>query len=426
MKKTLKSKLIALFAGLSSLLLLGGCAIGESLEEIRENRDLTVQVTYFSNGGKFDGDPDVKEMYYRTGTQILNVGVVRPMNGSATIERSQHDFDGWYYVVLDDNGNPVMENEEQGTYLLGDKVNFPVVADEENPRLYLAAKWLARAKVHVELVYEGTEGETIPAVGADGKDTAYASGETVHDFPFELSGQDGIVKKPGGTNVENYAPFKMRTDESRPNDTYTFIQYYTDKECTNLVEWPMKQTPADGNGLQDQTIYAKYVKGDWKVVETATNVADMFKEFGGQNRYWLVKDIDATGIKLAANTHATTFNSEIQGNGFTISNLSIEKTLSGIDKPSLFGNIQAEAIIENLKMENVVFDYTVPMGSPTIYFAFTSIHSNATVNGVELQGVIQTKGMGSPDIRFYGAPYESDEEYVQANGETHFKVTATV
>lgn len=391
MKKKQKSKWIVLLASLASVFLLGGCSLGESFEEVLENRKLVAQVTYYSNGGTFEGTPDKKDMYYGEGAKALNIGVVNPMSGTVEITRNNYVFDGWYYAVLDEQGNPVYEDEATKTYKLGDKVDF-AVALKKGDHWIVVAKWLATVKVNVVLVCDGDA--TIPVKVKDGEEAlSYKNGDVVETRPYNTADQ---VVNPG----DGKAPFTVDGKD------YTFVEYYADEACTKLVQWPIEKQETD------VTIYAKYIKGEWEVVRTAKSVSDMFNQITASKRYWLVKDIDASGRKIAAKT---SFEGEIQGNGFKISNLSVQKSkITGGSTVSLFGDVGATAVIENLTLDGLTIEYSLQSSPVSVYFAFSSIAEGAKIANVKLSGTMTVTKSADHILTtgLYGG-YVSDADYTE-------------
>ena len=405
MKKKTKGKWLVLLASLAAVFLLGGCSLGESFDEVLANRKLDAHVTYYSNGGEFEGTPDKKDVYYQSGKKALNIGVVTPTNGSAEIKRNNYVFDGWYYAVLDEDGKPVYEDEEKKLYKLGEKVDFGV-ALQKGDHWIVVAKWLATVKVNVKLVCDADA--SIPVKVKDGEEAvSYKNGDIVATRPYDTADQ---VVNPG----DGKAPFSMDGKE------YTFVEYYTDEACTQLVQWPIKKQETD------VTVYAKYIKGNWEVVRTPKDVSDMFNSITSGKRYWLAKDIDATGRKISAKA---TLDGEIQGNGYTISNLSVQKSkITGGAIVSLFGEIQATAVIENLTLSGLKIEYSLQSSPVAIYFAFTSIADGAKITSVKLSGqmtvtkgeehIITTLADGYENCLYGG--FASDAEYIEKTGGNGF------
>ena len=398
MKKRTKSKWLVGLASIAAVFLLGGCSLGDSLDEILENNNLVVSVTYYSNGGEFEGTPDKKVIYYADGKKALNIGVVTPTNGSAEIKRNNYVFDGWYFAVLDSEGNPTYEDEEKKILKLGDKVDFSVPLHEGDDWV-LVAKWNANVKVNVMLVCD--DEASIPVKVKDGEEAvSYKNGDVVATRTYDT--KDEVVN-PG----DGKAPFSVA------GKGYTFVEYYTDEACTSLVQWPLKKQDVD------VTIYAKYIQGDWDVLRTPRDVTNMFSSITAGKHYWLTRDIDLAGSKIAAKTM---FDGEIQGNGYKISNLNVQKSkITAGSTVSLFGDIQETAVVENLTLDGLTLTYSVQSAPISIYFAFSSIAEGAKLTNVKLSGVMTitkaedhliTTLSGEYANCLYGG-YTTDAEYIE-------------
>ncbi len=402
MKKNRKSKWILLLACIAAFFTLGGCAIRESLDEALGKRNLTAQVTYLSNGGKFEGTPDRKDMYYKEGSKPLDIGNIDPVNGTATISRNNYDFEGWYYAVLDSNGEPV---KESGAYKLGAKVDFTIPL-QEGEHQYFVAKWSETVVVNVKLVLEDKNAK-IP-VGDDGE-KFYAHGDTVQSRQYA---PDKVVNPGDGKE-----PFKQK------GKGFTFVEYYMDEACTQLVSWPLKKGE---NQTENAVIYAKYIKGDWTVIRNATNVNDMFASFGSGKKFYLAKNVDASGVIYSPYVNAI-FNDEIQGNGYEIKNLKVTTTqLEAGNTISLFGKIAASAKIENLTLSGLTIEYGLKSSPVYAYFAFTSMERGATVKKVALSGkmTVSMPSGHNVDTALYGG-YANDEAYLAETGSEGFVVAGT-
>ncbi len=408
MKKNKKSKWILLMACLASLFMLGGCTVRESLEDALTSRDLTAQVTYYSNGGEFEGTPDRKDMYYKDGSKALNIGVVNPSNGTASISRNNYDFAGWYYAVLDSEGNPTFEDSEKKVYKLGEKVDFSKVL-QSGDHWQVVAKWSMKVVLNVKLVLEDVNAE-IPVEVKEGEEArSYKHGDIVQTRQYSTAGQ--IVNPKDGTE-----PFKKK------GSGYTFVEYYMDEACTQLVPWPLTKGESQ---TEDAVIYAKYIEGDWTVIRNYMDVNTMFSSFGQGKKFFVAKDVDASKVTYSPQTNAN-FVDEIQGNGCTISNLKVANgSLKAGAAVSLFGDIAATAKIENLKLSDLKVEYTFQTSPVEMYFAFTSIASGATIANVQLSGTMKVKGPSNDfTARLYGG-YESDDAYLTESQNNGFKVEGT-
>ena len=141
MKGKMKAKLIAFFTAILALFVFAGCSMGESLEEVLETRDLSPRVTYYANGGLFESNNGVKDLYYPTGAKALDIGKINPTSGSISISRSGFEIVGWCIAEQVD--------EETGLCTLGDEWDFTTQL-KEGEHIKLAAKW--RALVGLQVV----------------------------------------------------------------------------------------------------------------------------------------------------------------------------------------------------------------------------------------------------------------------------------
>ncbi len=425
MKKKFKSKLILLFASLAALFLLGGCSVGESLEEVKKNRDIDAQVTYYSNGGTFDGDPDKKEMYYKGGMEVFNVGVDGTFNGTADVDRANHDFGGWYYAETDANGEPIFEDEDKTVPKISDKkVEFPLIINA-NEHLYLVAKWIPHVQVQVQVVFftDTDVADTNPDISMTVKGKTYTVGSVIETFAYD----NGKVMKPGSGDY--YAPFRAKDVTE-----YTFVDYYLDKDCTTSLytSWPLEKADEQA---EDAVIYAKYIPGTWSIVRDGNDVfklekgkaSGMLAPENEGKKYWVAYDVDAKDVKNM--TPLSSFNWTIWGNNHEISNLKVAAT--GISQEtSLFGVIGASAVLKDLKLTNLSLDYTLAADA-TVRFSFTNIEEGASVSNVRLTGTMTcTAGEGvtaTATEYLYGkvnGVFISDEDFALNHG-TKFTVQRT-
>ncbi len=406
MKKKAKSKFILLLACLACLFLFGGCSIGETLDEALENRNLTAQVTYYVN----DGTTTKRDIYYTDGSKALNIKNDTITNGKVEIENGSYEFRGWYYAVLDGEGKLVYEDADKKIYKLGEPVDFSVPL-KSGDHWQVVAKWSARVALQVKLVLDDPTAQ-IPVDVAEGEPAKnYKNGDLVQTRQY---GTDDRIVKPSGSA---YEPFKKK------GKGYTFVEYYADEACTEFVQWPIVKEEGQE---QDAVIYAKYIEGNWSIIDSADDVTEMLSSFGSGKRFYFIKDIDATGVTFSPNVDGI-FNDEIQGNGFSISNLTVRKNeLKANNTVSLFGNIEGSAKIENLTMDGLTITYGFTSAPADAYFAFTSLAADATITNVRLSGTMQVREpSGSPVTTGLFGGYATDDEYLTESGGTGFILNGT-
>ena len=409
MKKTFRRILFISLTALASLFLFAGCSFGITKESLTKDRPACV--TYYANGETASFTPGngirEKHVYYPVGVQPYEYP-------AESIKYDKHKFDAWYEVELDEEGKPITleefktsDGKSYYTYKLGDVVDFSKITLEETDHLYFAAGWVADTSVHVKLVHDGDKATQIPL-----------------DVEKETSANSPVYQKEyvcyGDTvKISNYSRSgELATISSDflhvKDDAYTFLEYYVDEECTTPVKWPLIKQDTD------VTIYAKYIEGDWTVVNTAKDVKDMFGATGKNKRYWINADIDCSSIQVQAKV---SFACEIQGNEHTLSGLTVVRPASGTTT-SMFGTITETARIENLNLTGLKLEFTFKPATYFVYFVFTELKEGAVINNVTLQGDMNI--YNSDDTVFlnldgdnranclYGG-YETDAAYEAAN-----------
>ena len=430
MKKRLKSTLLIILMAIAALFALAGCTLGDSLDKVLSENNLEAQVTYYVNNENAKFTPNTakkKEVYYRAGSKVLDIGHV----GNIGVECAGYEFVGWYYIKEDANTKELVtvsdyvDPSDKSThyiYELGEAVDFSkrINAGEH---WHLAAQWVTVSKVNIELVIENAPDAKIDIdeskVAADSP--LYGKKEVGQGDVIKTSGYDtqGNISSIGGNPIP------------QKDGGFTFVNYYVDKACTTLVGWPLKKQ------TEDVTIYAKYIVGDWKIVSTPSEVEDMFEGLGSSsNHYWLLNDVDCGPANISITPKARVL-AEIQGNGYTISNLKVTiKAGTNTSSMSMFKDITASAKIENLTFTGLQLEFTMRTKDiESIHFAFTSIEEGATITNVSLQGsmtIIKPVGnkifnMSLEDGGYqytkclYGG-YESDAAYITATGGNGFRV----
>ena len=366
MKKTLKSKLIIGLLALASVFVFAGCEIRQTLDDYIEEHKLVAKVTYFANdGAEFDDiNDDEKTIYYRDDSKVLNVQPTG--SGNIVLKKDHYEFLGWYYVEVDEEGKPLRNADNE--IILGDEVDFSIRI-QENEHWYVCAKWQRLSAVAVKLVCD--ENVTI-SVGEDEEKKTYKNGDVIREYYFN----NDIVQATSKAPVE-------------ANDG-TFVEFSANAEGTEEVVWPIKR-PEDRS---DVVIYAKYMPGVWTLLRTTDDVKKLFSNESGQNKaYYLMNDIDCEGLKR---TPLNTFNSQLQGNGHTISNITFSRagtsSLSNAEKVSIFGDMKKGAAIENVTFDDITVNYDIRSNaSAEAYLIFTSIEEGVKLNKVTINATMTVK-----------------------------------
>lgn len=401
MKKKLKGVLLVLLTALATLFVFAGCSFGETLDDILTKNNLTARVTYYVNAEGAEFTPNTakqKDLYYTSGATAINIGTVSNLG----VKNEGFEFAGWYFVEQDAEGNLVTTGEYEDTQ--GEKHNLYALAEEvdftkklqEGDHWHVAAKWTTAAKLRVELVFDDAETEL--KLDMDSYTNPQELDKDLLYGKESVKSGDEVIARSYDSNDEvleldyNILQFK--------DYGYTFVEYYLDKECTKIVEFPLKKQEEG-----DQVIYAKCIAGDWTVIRTADDVKDIFNYTADRFHYWLTKDLDCKEISVTA---PTSYAAEIQGNGYKLSNLTLN-TQSG-DTRSMFGEIKAKAKIENLSLENVTLTATKVLNNINAYFVFGSLSADATITNVTIQGQFIITKAESFKVMNFGA---SGDDYTK-------------
>lgn len=373
MKRGWRKILIVALGALASLLLFAGCTLGTSLNDIITEHNLTAQITYYANGGKFEKTKDVKNLYYEAGVIPLNI---RDDNAVKNIDLKKDGYDliDWYHAETDDNGELIFEEGSDVPKASDRKADFSQVL-KAGEHWTLVAEWKIQSRVRVKVAGELPVGEKI-TVG----EAQYGYGDEIKVYPYENA---NTVNEP--TNMANY----------NPTNGYSFIQFYSDEACTQLQKWPIER------GDEDVYVYARYLAGTWKILDEKSDIRELFVSgVYSSDNYLLIKDVDCTGLSVPVM-------SDVSGTlkadeGCEIKNLTVtgyaEKQISSTF--ALFGTINATAKILNVSFENIKFEYTTARLSSeadfdiNFYATYSQINAGATVSGVKISGTLSINASG--------------------------------
>lgn len=401
--------LIALFVLSLAAAITVGCSIGEkTAQDLAGEMGLNCPVTYYANGGQFvDGtskDQKVyRTVYYKPETPIFNIGVDSSTGQAMTISRDGYVFMGWEYCKLNEEGEPILKDTEgvvlnvldngtadikdvNGRQLLEQNKRFTAEPDgtkafadgkiviHEGDHIYLAATWVQDVVLEYRLVTDTPISATVTENG-ESKTATCNTGDLIAKQVFTLN------------EIYLDTSFSPVTDETLSDrailaDTHTYIHLYYDEECKEpVLENGVIDKPADS---KNAVIYVKYLQGSWTTVRTAANFASMLSSSTAGN-YYIPFDIDcASYASFGLRNSTATFNSKVEGNGFTVSNIKITSRLPGNNNVSLFGTLGANAQINNLTLQTVTADISFRTGNLTIYALFSGVNEGATLKGFKV------------------------------------------
>ncbi len=450
-------KLIIAMAVVSVAALIGGCSIGPmDYDETLDYYGIVAQVTYYSNGGWFNNSSEVRKREINHsqagGLQFFNI---TSDTSGQSVSRTNYLFLGWHYAVTeevtDENGDTalylvcdvplseagnytVTENGEtrvcvteldgravilQSDYELmirstplklpllelGDAVPVSSVLSEGD-KIYVVAEWtIAQAVDYVLVMQEGSERDyvTVSEDYIDENGVTQTRETTVHEGEILSSDYFG---SSSFINERNSGP--VTTTDG------TWLAYYLDEECT---------VPAFSNGSISKpesgnvTVYALYMEGEWTLVRTANEVQQMFNR--GSRNYYIYNDIDCTGVTVPA---MSSFTGVIEGNGHTISNITVTSSNIRNQNVALFGTVGVAARISNLTLDGVAINYSVSAlataNRVSLYLvtarvnetaASSPVFENFRINNATMSVTLPTTGVVSiSNIHGSGGAYETD------------------
>ncbi|MDE6869064.1 MAG: hypothetical protein K2J83_08000 [Clostridia bacterium] len=337
--------------------LFAACKIGgKTWQEILGDAQYQ-RVTYYAAGGSFGNSKYVKDVYYYPDTPVISDFTIDP------VTQTDYVFKGWYYVELDDEGNPKFANEAdkaRGIPVLTDEaVAFPLTI-EKNQHLYFGAKWTRDYKLRYYLI-DGSEDITLEVAveGEEGvtKKVIVSAGGEIAERSF--GSQDAITV--------SYANLPVTVSDA------TLLEYYVKNENDEYEQFTGSIRKPDVFDETDSdphvAIYCRFVSGKWEMVRTASEARTMFlnlysADLDNRNRYYITQDIDCS-TNSAVPLKSGLVNSVIQGNGYTISNQKFQTTNPAVMSTySIFGRITRDAEITGITFEG--FEATVSSIRPNI------------------------------------------------------------
>ena len=325
---------------LLSLMLLGACQT--------TSKEYDHLVTFDYNvGDKYKADNKLtdRDLQLFLGVADNSLVGLKPgdRNDFATMSFSGYYCDNkWYLPKLDSDGNIV--KDEDGIVVLGEEWDFETMRVTENITLYAHLV----QKVEMKFVDSAT----------------------------------GVVVK----TISDGEPGKTRSKPSsrqQPSKTdYTLYEYYVDAECTQVFGWPYTF------GEEDVTVYVKFIPGRWTIVKTAHEFTSAL--LSNVNIY-VDADIDFNGVDWSM---VEKFNATINGNGHTISNISINHTFNknNLAYCALFGSLGEKANVYDLTFSNVSITTEVTLSGEykLAMFACGAVEG-AQVSNVSVSGTINCK-----------------------------------
>lgn len=382
MTKKIKILIIAVFGIIATVCvcIVAGCKVNFTIDELREKYGLTAQVTYFlnnGNGGTFNDESYVKNIYYPAGTYAYDIGTDALISGSADLKpQAGYNFTGWYLAAEEDgvplyrNGEKYNENEDydvsNGIQSSGNKFDFKNTVLKSGDHYYVCADWYE--DMRLRLILDSKDGDI--------DEITYTVNDKTHTVKKgeELVGLEYKIDKVSGLG---------NVTSSIKIDGYTVYGMYDGDELFD--SWPIKypDQPNEEGVYEDIKLNVKLLKGEWNIVRTATDAAMIFNSSSGS--YYIDSDIDLGG---RAFSNINNYTGKIKGNGYTISNFIIRRS-QAISNASaaMFGTIRSSAEIKDVTFKDFEASFTIGQNaSGNIRFISNTIEEGAVIENFNIDG----------------------------------------
>ena len=345
MKKYVKAILIVCLL-IALVVLAAGCGKVQTPYQQNDAENYSVSVKYDAGVGSFTTNTHVIVDSYNVTQMKLNasgkaeLALIEPENAQRgknafTAVNNGYFLAGWYTERTengtDANGNPL--------YTYGGKWDFAqdrlevdpgAVHSASEPVLTLYAAWVPLFEV---------------------KFYALDSGEELGSYSFNPTTGEQLSVPVLDEESGAYEMYKFPT-----RNGYTYKQAYYDAAGTQQVTTETLTHPGtvDTENAQAQNpvldVYVDWTEGEWYHIY---NVEQLLDNASVNGSYVLHADLDFTDENWPSSLMHGTFNGTIEGNGHTISNITLEQTNNSKTATGLFGGLSETAAITDLKLQNV-------------------------------------------------------------------------
>ena len=184
---------------------------------------------------------------------------------------------------------------------------------------------------------------------------------------------------------------------------YTLQSISYDKEGLQVVDTQTITHPAvldsasatvTGGTLK---LYTSWYEGEWYRITSAQQFA---KNFNPQGCYEIMADLDFTDVNWPTALMHGNFTGKINGNGHTLSNISLTQTDNSRLQTGLFGNLAEGSQIQDLVFSNVVL--TIKGGARVAGASFGLLAGTVSADS-KIESVVITDGHLQIDSRCYFA-----------------------
>lgn len=235
------------------------------------------------------------------------------------------------------------------------------------------------------------------------KITLYAGWKKAIVYTFGLYYVEGDKEvKLGEYKVDEGEKFNDRRNTANTRAGYTFLGYYSDKAMT--AAWDNTTVHPGGDTDTEIPVYLKYMEGVWKF---ATDLSSLKSALSAGQNVQIMNDIDCGGAELGFGLYSGI----IEGNGYTVSNFTVESSGTLRKSCFIFSGLGEGAQIKNVSFKGVVFKMfgTATATGGIQIAALAKNATGATVDNVTVEGKLLTDYEGElPTLK--SAFYEDNGE----------------
>ena len=391
-----RKAILAVCLLLVTMLFLNGCATEKIPYDLNDQKGYNVSVKYDANGGLFtDNTTVIMDSYNISDLSVNSQGQVeiallppddQGRGTDAFAPRKNGYFLAGWYSQRTQTGTEAGES----TYTYGGKWDFEndvLTVDAEGdyrasePELTLYAAWIPLFEVQI---YD------------------LASGEQVSTMTFDPTVESEVLLPAWD---ETTGAVKMNGFPER--DGFTFNAAYYDEQGQN----PVTTAALEHTGMIDEEygsgcftsmkLYVDYLEGEWYNIYTAEQFADHASLKGN---YILHADLDFSDEIWPTSLMYGNFTGTIEGNGFGIKNVDLRQTNNKKVNAGLFGNLTADAKLNNVNFENVSF--TIEAGTLMKGTSF-GLFAGTISDGASLESVTVTNST----LKIDSGCYFGDDDY---------------
>ena len=386
--------LVGLVLGIIALI--NGLSLWETPYTDLDEKGYTVSVRFDAGGGSFAGSPN--EVYivdvFNPADYTVNasgqaeIKLIAPddpvrKDNAFPVSNTGHFLAGWYThreprvdkngAPLDEYGQPTAVTGRPQGYTYSNKWDF------ESDRLPVSVN--------------GDQSSAVSEI------TLYAAWVPYFNFEFYAMEEDGsfsMMETKQLITMElpawNLTTGRMDMKQFPTREGMTFEAAYLDAAMTTLAEGQISGNVdyTTGTVESDGTIrvYTTWTEGTWFRISTPKQFYDNAR-LGGC--YRIEADLDFTGAMWPTVLSTGEFTGTIEGNGHTISGVTVLQGDNSKINGGLFGVLSASAVVSDLHFENVTFRIVAGsrMQSPNYGLLAGTVQDGATLSGISITGTLE-------------------------------------